>query len=293
MTDQPPDDRRDPERAIREVLSTPSIAIQVRSYRWSAPVDDNLLLSDRCFLDLSLTPRPGQPRGRYVERWRASEPIGDVLFLAPSLEFRGSHGAGRQVSLSILLAPELFDLRIDALDDAHLAEGMHMRDPGVRAALWRLAAEVRLGRIESPALLEAAVISIAEAVERRLAQITAPGGFKRGGLPPARMRLIEERIRVDLPPPRINELAQLCGLSERQLARTFRQETGESLGSRIAASTLQRAWGLLTQSDTPIRRVAKRLGFSSSASFAAAFRNSTGCRPSDVRRCDEDFANAA
>ena len=275
------------ELVIREALQTPLLVVQVRAYRWREPVVDARLLTDHWFLDLSLTSRPGQPRGRYLERrWQGgrSEPIGDVLFLPPTLEFSGSHGAGRQTSLSLLLAPQLLRLAVDDLDEATLAEGLHLRDTGIRSALWRLAVEVAQQRLETPALIEAAAISIAAEVERRIAWAPRTRGAKRGGLPPARLRLIEERLRAELPPPRICELASLCGLSERQLARAFRQETGESIGERVATATRQRAWALLTQTELPIRQVARALGFASNASFAAAFRNSTGCRPSDVRR---------
>ncbi|MDB5447328.1 MAG: helix-turn-helix domain protein [Phenylobacterium sp.] len=275
------------ELVIHQALQTPMLVVQVRAYRWREPVADARRVTDHWLLDLSLTSRPGEPRGRYLERWRGgrSEPIGDVLFLPPTLEFSGSHGAGRQTSLSLLLAPQLLQLAVDDLDEARLAEGLHLRDAGIRSALWRLAAEVAQQRLETPALIEAAAISIAAEVERRIQRAPGTCARKRGGLPPARLRLIEERLRARLPPPRMAELASLCGLSERQLARAYRQETGESIGVRVASATRQRAWALLTQTEHPIGAVARELGFASSASFAAAFRNSTGCRPSDVRRC--------
>lgn len=270
---------------IHQALQTTRVGVQLRAYQWDEPSDESGFILSHCYLDLSLTARPGDARGWYQGRWRRgrSEPIGDVLFLPPSLEFRGSHGPGRQTSLTLLLAPDLFGLELADLHDAVLAEGLHLSDDALRRALWRLAAEVRRPRLASPLAMETAAILIAERLERHLLRTAANDGLKRGGLPPARLALIEDRIRADLPAPSIAELAQLCSLSPRHLARAFREETGQSLGRRVAVANLQRAWRLLTETTRSIKDIAVDLGFCSSASFSAAFRSATGLRPSDVR----------
>jgi len=278
--------RAEPDLAIRSALQTAKVEVQIRSYSFPAPEHDTRFRTDRWFLDLSLTPRPGEPRGRYVDLWRgrAAERIGDIFVVPPLLEFSSSHGAGRHSALTLLFAPDLLELSPAALDEPVLAEGLHIRDPAIRRRLWRLATEVRRMRVESCALMEAEVLALAGDVERRLKAARSTDRAKRGGLPPARMRILNDRLRSNLPPPTISELAALCDLSERHMARAYLQETGESLGVWIANVTLQRAWTLLTRSQAPIGEIASRLGFSSSASFAAAFRNSTSCQPGEVRR---------
>ena len=270
---------------IHQALQTPRVGVQLRAYQWDEPSGESGVILSHWYLDLSLTARPGDARGWYHGRWRRgrSEPIGDVLLLPPSLEFRGSHGAGRQTSLTLLLAPELFRLELADLRDAVLAEGLHVSDDTVRRALWRLAAEVRRPRMGGPLAMEMAAIAIAERLERHLLKTAANDGLKRGGLPPARLALVEERIRADLPAPTVAELAQLCGLSVRHLARAFREETGQSIGRRVAAANLQRAWRLLTETSLSIKEVAASLGFCSTASFCAAFRAATDRRPTDLR----------
>ena len=270
---------------VHQALQTPNVGVQLRAYEWTEPSEESGFVPSHCYLDLSLTSRPDQARGWYRGRWSRgrAELLGDVMFLPASLDFRGSHGPGRQTSLTLFLAPELFTLKLNDLQDATLAEGLHVSDEKVRLGLWRLAAEVRQPRLASPLAMELAAIAVAERLERHLARAAACGGPKRGGLPPSRLRLIEERLRADLPAPGVAELAQLCGLSQRQLARAFRQETGRSIGRRVAAASLQRAWRLLTETSLPIKDVARTLGFCSSASFAAAFRGATGRRPSEIR----------
>ena len=274
-----------PDVVVHQALQTSRVGVQVRVYEWTEASEDSGWVPPLCYLDLSLTARPDQARGWYRERWRPgrSELIGDVMFVPASLDFRGSHGPGRQTSLTLFLAPELFSLELGSLQDAALAEGLHVSDDEVRLGLWRLAAEVRRPRLASPLAMEVAAISIAERLERHLAKAPPRTGPKRGGLPPSRMRLIEERLRADLPAPSVAELAALCGLSQRQLARAFREEAGQSIGRRVGAAGLQRAWRLLTETSLSIKEVAHTLGFCSSASFAAAFRGATGRRPSEMR----------
>jgi len=272
--------------AIHEALHTARVSVQLRAYNWIEPVADSSFLGEVWFLDLSLTQRPNGARGRFSERWRHGhyEPFGDVIFIPPKLELRGSYAAGRQTSLSLLLKPELFDPSSGDLDEMRLVESLHVSDPAIRRAMWRLAAEIRANRLESAFFMESSVLSLASQIERRLNKIGGSAAPKRGGLPPFRKRLIEERIQSELPPPKTAELAELCGLSERQLARAFQQETGQSLGAHLAAVTLQRAWSLLTETERRISDIAEALGFSGGATFAEAFRNSTGFRPSDIRR---------
>jgi AraC family transcriptional regulator len=280
---------------VHEALRTRRVSVQVRSYQWNEPVDNSTLLLDHWFLDLSLTPRPRAARGRFTQKWRQDryEPIGDVIFIPPHLELRSSHGAGRQMSLSLLLVPDLFDLCVDDFDEASLTEALHVSDPGIRRTLWRLGAEVSTNRIESAALIEAGALALTGQIGGRLRELRGPRGAKRGGLTPFRRRLIDERVRADLPPPKISDLATICCLSERQLARAFRAECGESLGVYLANLTLRRAWSLLSETERPIGSIAQTLGFASGTSFAEAFRKSTGCRPSDVRRLRSRWGDQA
>jgi AraC family transcriptional regulator len=105
-----------------------------------------------------------------------------------------------------------------------------------------------------------------------------------GGLAAWRMRAILGRVHADLPAPRLAELADLCGLTERQLSRAFKAETGTTLGRFIDEVTAERAHRLLTTTRLPVGAIARDLGFASADSFAQAFRRLTGAPPSKARR---------
>jgi AraC family transcriptional regulator len=83
--------------------------------------------------------------------------------------------------------------------------------------------------------------------------------------------------------PTLAELAGLCDLSVRQLARGFRTSRGCSIGEYVARSQIGHAKRLLA-SDEGIKSVAYTLGFASPSNFSTAFRRATGQTPRQFRR---------
>jgi AraC family transcriptional regulator len=108
-------------------------------------------------------------------------------------------------------------------------------------------------------------------------------GPTRGGLTPWRLRIIDERLAERCDAPTLAELAGLCDLSVRQLARGFRTSRGCSIGEYVARSQIGHAKRLLA-SDESIKSVAYTLGFASPSNFSSAFRRATGQTPREFRR---------
>lgn len=105
-------------------------------------------------------------------------------------------------------------------------------------------------------------------------------------LAPWQLRRIEERINGSLEQgyPGLGELAELCGVSEGHLARSFKVTTGWQLHKYIAELRIATAREMLGKGDCSCETVAAKLGFSSPGYFATVFRRVTGVRPSDFRR---------
>jgi len=266
-------------------LSTPKVTAELRSYEFDEPYSA-ATFRPQCSLNFALTPRLGPARGRYEERWQPSrtEMIGDILFVPAGMKMRGSCAAGEQRALSCLLDRDLFEIDFDELDDRALSETLNVGSVSVRQSLGRVLRETTRPSLASPLALEAAGTLLAVDIARHLMRRQAAAQRRTGGLSRGRMRLIEERLRSEAPLPTLAELAADCDLSTRHLARAFQQETGRTIGEYVAAAGLERALRLLSESDLAVKEIAARLGFSSAASFAFAFRRSTGRRPSDVRK---------
>jgi AraC family transcriptional regulator len=103
-----------------------------------------------------------------------------------------------------------------------------------------------------------------------------------GGLASWRLRLIDERLQEVRAAPTLAELAELCHLSIRQLARGFRASRGYSIGDHVAQCRIEHAKRLLA-TDQSVKTIAYSLGFASPSSFSFAFRSATGQTPSEFR----------
>ena len=258
--------------------------VELRSHEWSQPSYSDRFCGDQAFLDMCLSPRPTPARGRYVERWPPGriEPIGSILFIPPGMTLAGSCGAGKQQSLSCFIDARYFDNAQDDLTDRALVECLDIKSIDVWNGLRRLLREKLHPDLASPIFIEGLLITISVDLIRHLQSVKVrTSGLS--GLAPWRMRLIEERIRSEEPLPSVAELADLCRMSRRHLARAFRNETGGTLRDRIKAAGLARAQQMLADGSAPIKQIAADLGFAGTSSFSSAFLRATGTRPTDAR----------
>ncbi len=105
-------------------------------------------------------------------------------------------------------------------------------------------------------------------------------------LAPWQLRRIEERIQASLAVgyPGLQELAELCGVSQGHLARSFKAATGWQIHKYIIEERLKAAKDLLAGEQWSCEEIASRLGFKSPSYFSTAFRRLTGKTPTEYRR---------
>jgi AraC family carnitine catabolism transcriptional activator len=94
------------------------------------------------------------------------------------------------------------------------------------------------------------------------------------------IQLMEENLEVALPIPQI---CQRIGISQRQLDRLFRRFVRQSPAIYYRDIRLDRARGLVTQTDMPLSEVAVASGFSSQVNFSRAYRERYGMAPRSDR----------
>jgi len=94
------------------------------------------------------------------------------------------------------------------------------------------------------------------------------------------MTLIENNIEEPLTVPQI---ANLLGISQRQLERQFKKNVGCTVVQFGLLKRLQNARLLLISTEMSIRQIATASGFNTMSHFAFSFGKFFGRRPSDYR----------
>jgi len=228
---------------------------------------------------------PGHPRSPSFET------TGDMFLLPPNLPIRSHGESGTHYSIVCEFAPDAFrqwfDRDIDWLG-GDVGTVLNIDSDLIRGSLRRLADEL---------------VNPGFAHEMACELLTAQTGLDLarhclltidrqwvGGLSPRRLRLIDERLESCEVPPTLAELADLCGISVRQLTRGFRTSRTCSIGDYLARRRMDRAQQLL-ESGIGIKEIAHRLGFASPGNFSTAFRRATGVSPRQFRSTMRSYAN--
>lgn len=274
--------------------STASLMALRVDYDRDYPVAGDWYSDDIHFFDMTLSRRPPGSRGYFGGTPPYRSP-GKIFFLPAGHHFHGEGGPGRQQSLSLFLkAPAVCG---DALDLGEisapvLANCFRLESGGVQAVLTRILREVAQPGFASELLLEGLSLTLLAETARLLRRLRERH-FRKGGLSPRRLKIIEERVRNGGRAISIAELAALCQLSRRHLIRAFRAETGETIGGFVQRLTTERARSLLRESEKPVAAIAAELGFTTAAAFSAAFHRATGQSPRDFRSSRRSGADAA
>lgn len=269
-------------------LRVPLATAQLVRFHLPDPIDNVMSEDESAYrLDLCLTPRPGNARACYPNRWNSQrfERLGNVFIVPPGETMRArSDGRCHQSSLLCQLNTEAvtqwFDGELEWTSQRLMA-GLDIRDSNIQSLLLRLVQEAKQPGFASEMMVE--LISAQLAIE--LSRYCADSGARMvpGGLAPWRLRLIEERLQEAKAIPTLAELASLCRLSVRQLTRGFRASSGCSIGDYVANTRIEHAKRLLA-TDESVKSIAYTLGFASPSSFCYAFRRAAGETPGQYRQ---------
>ncbi len=276
----------EPKMTIDAELIVPAMTVQVARFELLEPCEKLFCRQDSYWLDLSLTPRTPNARVSFNSRWAAHrfETPGRLFMVPPGEVLKTRTDSGTQVSVICQFGQELLRNWLgDKFEwtDQRLAASLNIPSETVQRLLNRLGEEARNPGFASLAFSEAIAIQIAIELSRYYLNMgTAPAT---GGLSAWRLRLIDERLREVKTPPTLTELAELCGLSIRQLSRGFRANRACSIGDYIAQTRIDNAKALLLTGES-VKSIAYAMGFGSPSGFCYAFRHATGQTPREYRQ---------
>lgn len=268
--------------AVEAELAAAGARAQLVHYGISGEQERRVARCEDFRIELCLTPGRHNVRACFPDQWNPNrfERMGHFFLIPPNVDvIVRSDGAEPLTAISFELDTtrvcELME-SLPSLSDSHLVSSLDLQASNVRNLLVRAAEEARHPGFASSLLLESIAIQMAIELVRYGNELNESHGG--GRLAPWQLRRIDERLAHIGKPPSLSELAELCRISVRQLARSFRNSRNCSIGAFVANSRIEHAKRLLA-SDRNVNDVALILGFSDSSNFCAAFKRETGLTP--------------
>ena len=262
----------------------PAAAVQVSHLDLTQRDKHILHAPDAYRIDLCLTPR--LPASMRFDRWKSHrfEKPGRIFVVPPGESLAVWNDLGRESVIVAYLFTDAMSRWMEAPikpSGDPLDNSIAISSPDIEHVMLRLRDEARSPGLASDVMIEGLAMLLCAELQRHYgaARSLAPTG----GLAPWRLRRIDDRLKSSNELVGLADLADLCGLSVRQLSRGFRASRGQSIGQYVAHHRIERAKEALVR-DPCIKAVAGRMGFASSAAFSSAFRKATGLSPSEFRR---------
>lgn len=270
---------------VEAAVSTPTFAAQVVGY--DMPVPQVSLMHDPKFyqLNMCLTPRPIYARACFRNHWgpQRYEQIGEIFLIPPGEDLHVRGSPGTQATLNCQFEAEMLHRAIGQefeWTSQRLESALDISNTRIRNLLYRITSEVRHPGIALDRMFNCLSQQLAIELGRHFVEVVERPVT--GGLAAWRLRLIDERVSDDPTAPSLVELANLCGLSVRQLTRGFRVSRGTSIGAYIEQRRMEAAKRQLLAGES-VKTIAFAMGFASPSSFTYAFRRVTGSSPTTFR----------
>ena len=271
---------------ITAKVDLPIATMQLVRFDFRGPAAGVIHSNHGVWLEHRLSPRAANARACLTSSWSPHryEPLGDACLVPPGESLHAkSDGDIAQRAL-------LCHLHLDAMtrwlgttprwSPKPTATILNLKGDKTAALLMAIGHKLQTPNFAGCSDLEWLATQLAVAVFRH--DTTLSARTPAGKMAPWRLRLIDARVRDMTPAPTLEELAALCDLSVRQLARSFTATRQQSLGNYIAQCRMEHARRLLA-TNRCLKSVAAELGFASQSSFSYAFRTATGETPKSYR----------
>ncbi|MEV2242540.1 AraC family transcriptional regulator [Micromonospora sp. NPDC049891] len=200
--------------------------------------------------------------------------------------------AGTPATVTLCGAYEIDPARSHPLLD-DLPELVHLpahlgRHPELRATVDLLAAELERPRLGTdaivPALLDTLLLQILRAWIDRQSTATSDTGWAAALNDPATTAALQAMHHDPARRWTVATLATRAGLSRAAFARRFTTLLGQPPLTYLTWWRMTTAARLLRESDTPLRAIAAKVGYTSEFAFANAFKRQHGTAPGRYRR---------
>jgi len=168
--------------------------------------------------------------------------------------------------------------RIEILD------GLSQKDPIVEQVVRALAEELKYPQTATRLFADAAARFLTVHLLRHYCAIPIREIPAKPMLSPRKLRAVRDYVEGRLSDTlSLDDLASVAHISSFHFARLFKSATRETPHDFVTRIRMERAKALLRDTDWPVLKIAKAVGFSSKSHFSAAFRRSFGLTPVSFR----------
>jgi AraC family transcriptional regulator len=269
-------------------LHTDTTHVEVSDMDWAAPITLQFTPNRVGFSSL-VSSSASVEYGYTDEETLRSTRVGKILFFLPGREIQARIAPGRLCTVTCSFDTHYAESIIGPLDQlshAQLHNALDLRSSLISSIMLRLMHEALYPGAISQAVAESfGHAMLTECAHWLKAQDTdLPIG---GQLTARELQIMEDYLAgLSGKAPSVADLAAACGFSERYFSRLFRKMTGIPVSQYIKSAQVSKAKVLLLETDLPLKEIAYRLGYSTSANFSASFRAATGITPGQFRKAE-------
>ena len=194
-------------------------------------------------------------------------------------------GTGEQERLLLHISDTALMAAYNGMSSATgLGHRCKMVDARVAALMAAANAERMAGFPSGPLFLDSVEQALAAALVDAYAGRSHSVQPFRGGLGPARLRMIKELVHAKMEDElTLWEMAQSVELSPAHFSRMFRKSTGETPHQFVLRNRIERAKEMLRAPEARVLDVAIACGFKTQQHFARVFRHVCGTSPREYR----------
>ncbi len=209
---------------------------------------------------------------------------GEISLISAGMPLQVRHGPKEQLVMA--LTPEFVAEAVRAPNAAEPAFAEHyaLNDPQIVRIAKALEAEANAGYPSGRIYGEALGAALAAYLNGRYAVHCSNVSEHIGGISPCALRrvtrYIDDHITTEI---RIEELAQVAGLSHHRFAHNFKDTTGLPPLQYVIRRRIECAKPLLRETNDSVANLTYALGFGSPSRFAFLFRRETGMTPTRYR----------
>jgi AraC family transcriptional regulator len=272
-------------------VSVSGVDVEIHTYKQSSPFK-GVFEAETHTLSMSLTPQVSYSRCCYLAADGSPGPwvqAGDIMFTprGKRLMLVSPGGAESYRGIYCSFASHLFEQKTGLNGDwsaEQLLATLNVRAPQIKRDLYRIVKEISESGFARESLIESAANIVLVELARFLRQVSLPAQPVRSSLAAWQLRRITDYVEGMIDhSPSIYELARLCEIGPRHLARAFKASSGRTIGEYVREVRMTKAKSLLADTDLTQKEIAYRLGFSGPSSFCAVFGKEISMTPKQFR----------